>query len=147
MEQAVYENVILEVLERYSYDDLTSLEESIRKYLEYKIKNDIQDNNELELCIVPLINYGHIYLEDPELIVKLYNKFPKLIKNEYDDRRYIYIEGNISNMKNQELAELLLANNYKDNDILICQIPKYLKKYNDIIKYRHLYRKIDIKTC
>jgi hypothetical protein len=135
------ENIIFEVLERYDFVDLKGLRDSIDKYIEYKIVKDIKNNNELEWCIVPLINYSTIYLTEPQLITALYNKFPKLIKSDYDERRHIYIEGNIVNMKNQELAELLLANDYKDNDILICQIPKYLNTYDDVIKYRHLYKK------
>lgn len=146
-ENNVFENNVFEVLDRYSFDELKSLRVSIDKYMEYKINKDIENNNELELCIVPMIDYGNIYLTEPELIVRLYNKFPKLIKNEYDDRRYIYIECTLLNMKNQELAEMLLANDYKDSDIMICQIPKYLNKYEDIIKYRNIFKKkIDMKT-
>jgi hypothetical protein len=136
------EKIVFDVLDRYSYNDMKELRLSIDKYIEYKINKDIQENNELELCIVPLINYGNIYLNESNLIIKLYNKFPKLIISECDDRRYIYIQCNIANMKNQELAEMLLANDYHDNDILICQIPKYLNTYEDIIKYRHLYKKV-----
>jgi hypothetical protein len=136
------ENIVFDVLEQYSYNDMKELRSSIDKYIEYKIQKDIVENNEVELCIVPLINGGNIYLNDRNLITALYNKFPKLIRNEFDDRRYIYIEGSVSNMKNQELAEMLLANDYNDDDIIICQIPKYLNTYEDIVKYRHLYRKV-----
>lgn len=134
------EDIVFEVLERYNFEDLKTLKVSIDKYMEYKVKKDIENDNELELCIVPLINYGNIYVSELLLIEKLYNKFPSLMNSEYDERKkYIYIQGNITNIKNQKLIEILIENKYKDDDILICRVPKYLNKYEDIIKYRHIF--------
>jgi hypothetical protein len=134
---------ISELLSNYSFNNLKTLKNYIDKYIEYKIYNDIINNNDLELCIIPNIKYGNIYIDDKNLQIKICKLFPKILKSEFDERRYVYIDGIIENIKNQELINLILLNNYINDDFIICLIPTYLNNYDDIYKYHHLYKKIN----
>ncbi len=118
----------------HTFDDLVSLKKYISRYIKDKIRYDINNDNDLMYCLVPLDkNYIHIYLNNNDLIDEINIKIPNLIKTDYEERIFRYIDGTFKNLTNPDLINII--SKYKIDDYKIYRIPRYINSYSHLMKY------------
>jgi hypothetical protein len=127
----------------YEYHQLRKMQAQIKQSLIEKVKGDINERNGLIRYLLQNQNqyrYRYIYIDDYKLVKLIEDRFPKLITQDNDERRYYYvISANDRNLRNQELIKILIENGYKFDDYRVVSIPEYLETYDEVMEYYKLF--------